>query len=220
MKRPLVAAMHARRCVNAYRRCCAAQASRVSPAVSSPRSVARASPRPGGWRASDRSSALFLQMRLEEPEVLVDVAGNSREEVRRVRVAELVRVIDGRPYRLAEGRQLRRQIKQMILARGDGERIVFQFAAFGGHGNRAFGGTAQARHPFGDLVDLFQYQIGDLVEQLVQSDEMGTFDVPMRLLDLALQIDRIGQAIVEYEDDVAADFLRQVNLGLVHRRSF
>src|SRR5271168_5433643 len=42
----------------------------------------------------------------------------------------------------------------------------------------------------------------------------------MRLLDLALQIDRIGQAIVEYEDDVAADFLRQVNLGLVHRRSF
>src|SRR5216683_5487466 len=108
----------------------------------------------------------------------------------------------------------------MILAGGDAQRIVLQFAALGGHGHRPFGRTSQARHAFGDRVDLFQEEIGDLVEQLVQGDEMRTLHVPVCLLDLALQVNRIGQPIIEYDNDVTADFLRKINLRLVHRRSY
>src|SRR6202041_1333229 len=96
------------------------------------------------------------------------------------------------------------QIKKVVLAGGDAQRIVLQFAAFGGYGHGAFGGTAQARHAFGDFVDLFQDHVGDLVEQLVQGDEVGALHVPVRLLDLALQINGVGQPIVKNEDDVAA----------------
>ena len=38
----------------------------------------------------------------------------------------------------------------------------------------------------------------------------------MRLFDLALQVDGIGQAIVHYDDDVTADFFRQIDFGLIH----
>ena len=79
------------------------------------------------------------------------------------------------------------------------KRIVLQFAALGGHGHRALGGAAQAGDALGDLVDLLQHHIGNLVEQLVQGDEIRTLHVPMRLLDLALQIDGVGQAIIEYD---------------------
>src|SRR6202035_209208 len=102
----------------------------------------------------------------------------------------------------------------------DAQRVVLQFAALGGHGHGAFGRTSQARHSLGDGVDLFQEEIGDLVEQFVQGDEMRTLHVPVCLLDLALQVNRIGQPIIEYDNDVTADFLRKINLRLVHRRSY
>src|ERR1700728_406184 len=139
-------------------------------------------------------------MRLEEPEILVDLPGDSREQIRGICVSQVVRVVDRGPYRLAEYREMRRQIEQMILAGRNAQRIVLQLAALGGHRHGAFGRTAQARYAFGDFVDLFQYEVGNLVEQLVQSDEIRTLDIPVCLFDLALQIDRIGQSIVEYDD--------------------
>jgi hypothetical protein len=54
-------------------------------------------------------SALGLQVRLDEPEPLVDAARHLREQVGRVQVSQLVRLPDGVPRRLAEGRQGRRQ---------------------------------------------------------------------------------------------------------------
>src|ERR1700719_3463813 len=108
----------------------------------------------------------------------------------------------------------------MILARSDAQRVVLQFAALGRHCNRTFGGAAQAGDALGDLVDLFQHCIGNLVEQLVQGDEVRTLYVPMRLFDLALQIDGISQAIIQNDDDIAADLFRQIDLSLVHERPF
>src|SRR5882757_1423089 len=189
----------------------AAQASRVSPLVSKPRNVASAAPRLESSAPAAGSaicSALFLQMRLEEPEVLVYLPGNPRKEVRRIRIAQLIGIGDGRPYRLAVHRQLRRQVEQMILAGGDAQRVVLQLAALRSHGNSAFGGASQAGDALRDLVDLFEHRVGNLVEQFVQGDEVGTLHVPMRLLDLALQIDGISQAIVQDDNDIAADFLR------------
>ena len=85
----------------------------------------------------------------------------------------------------------------MILAGRDAQRIILQFAALGGDGHRAFRRTSQARHAFGDRVDLFQEDIGDLVEQLMQRDEVRTLDVPMGMFRLCAEVDRIGQARVQ-----------------------
>src|ERR1700744_2225242 len=104
----------------------------------------------------------------------------------------------------------------MILAGSDAQGVVFQLAALCRHGNGAFGGSSQTGDPFGHLVDLVQDDVGKLVEQLVQGDEVRTFDVPMRLLDLALQINGVSQPVIQNDGNVAADFLRQVDLRLVH----
>src|SRR6202012_5548976 len=66
------------------------------------------------------------------------------------------------------------------------------------------------------LVDLLNPDYGKLVEQLVQGDEVRTFDIPMRLLDLALQINGVSQPVIQNDGNIAADFLRQIDLGLVH----
>ena len=60
----------------------------------------------------------------------------------------------------------------MILAGGDAQGVVLQFAALRRDRDGAFGGSSQAGDAFGDLVDLFQHGIGELVEQLVQGDEI------------------------------------------------
>src|SRR5580698_2660072 len=155
-------------------------------------------------------------MRLDEPQVFVDVAGNPGEQVRRVGVPQFVGVGDRRANDLAVYRQLRGKIVQMVLARGDAQGIVLEFAAFGRHRNRALGGAAQARDAFRDFVDLLHYEVRYLVEQLMQGDEVRALDVPMSLFDLALQIDGVRQAIVQNGRDVAADLVRQVDLRLVH----
>src|ERR1700722_4014485 len=104
----------------------------------------------------------------------------------------------------------------VILAGGDALGVILQLTALGRDGDGAFGGSSQAGDSFRDLVDLFQDDIGQLVEQLVQSDKIGAFDVPMRLLYLALQIDGVGQPIIQYDGNIAADFLRQIDLRFVH----
>ena len=57
----------------------------------------------------------------------------------------------------------------------------------------AAGDAAQCGDPLGDIVDrLFEF-LGELVEQLVQGDEIRAFDIPVRLLDLGIQIQRVGE---------------------------
>src|SRR6266478_3453893 len=54
------------------------------------------------WR-----SAFILQMSFQEPQILVELAGNAGEKIRRVRIAELRRIVDPRAHRLAEDGKLR-----------------------------------------------------------------------------------------------------------------
>ena len=75
----------------------------------------------GTGRQGSSSSSLVLQVRLEEPQILVEFAGNSGEQIRGIGVAQFVGVVDGRAHRLAEDRQLGGQIEQMILARRDAQ---------------------------------------------------------------------------------------------------
>ena len=48
--------------------------------------------------------------------------------------------------------------------------------------------------PFGDSVHPFLGRVVDLVEELVQRDEVGPLDVPVGLLALELEVDRIGES--------------------------
>src|SRR5271163_4882212 len=106
----------------------------------------------------------------------------------------------------------------MVLAGGDAQGIVLELAALGGDGHGAFGGAPKTGHPFGDYIDLFENDIRDLIEQLVQGDEMRALHVPVRLFDLALQVDGVSQPIVQNYNDVTADFFRQIDLSFIHRR--
>src|ERR1700732_1147725 len=101
------------------------------------------------WR-----SAFILQMGLEEPQILVELAGDAGEKIRRVGIAEIRRIVDPCAHRLAEDGDLRGQIEQMILPRRDAEGIVLQLAALGGNRDRALGRTAQAGDALRNLVDV------------------------------------------------------------------
>src|SRR6202789_3893798 len=131
----------------------AAQASSVSPLVNKPCSVANAALKSGSVEtAGSLISGLLLQMGLEEPQVLVDIARNPRKEIRAIRISQLIGVGDRLAHGLAVHRHLRRQIEEMVLARGDAQGVVLQFAALGRHGDRALRRAAQAGDALRDLV--------------------------------------------------------------------
>jgi len=75
----------------------------------------------------------------------------------------------------------------MILAGGDAQGVVLQFTALGKRRERCFGGSSQAGDAFGESRRSVPTRLGELVEKFVQGDEIRPFDIPMRLLDLALQ---------------------------------
>src|ERR1700733_4575202 len=83
------------------------------------------------------TSALALQMRLQEPQVLVGVARNAGEQVRRVGVAQLVGQPDRGAYLLAEIGQAVGQRFQMLDAFTDVERIRCQRTGAGRRLQRA-----------------------------------------------------------------------------------
>jgi hypothetical protein len=70
--------------------------------------------------------------------------------------------------------------------------------------NRAFGDSAEAGGAFGQQVGIALGFLGDLVEQLVDGDE-GWTPLPVRLLHLAVQIDRARWAPVQKVPGLGAD---------------
>src|SRR3954453_19819234 len=75
--------------------------------------------------------------------------------------------------------------------------------------DRALGGAAEAAGTFCDLVRILFNDIGDLVEQLVDCDEGGAADVPMRLLHLSVQVDGGGEVAIEQSHRSRPDLLWQ-----------
>jgi hypothetical protein len=76
------------------------------------------------------------------------------------------------------------------------------------------------RRAFGDEVRVILDFPGDLVEQLVQADEIRAFDVPVRLLELSLEVERIREALVQEIDQLGARDPGQVIFGFVERFGF
>jgi hypothetical protein len=57
---------------------------------------------------------------------------------------------------------------------------------------------------FGNLVSVLLGLRSHTIEQIVQSNEVRSLDVPVRLLCLQMQIDRIGEMLVEQLDHRSA----------------
>ena len=63
------------------------------------------------------------------------------------------------------------------------------------------------RGALGDQVGIALRLAGDLVEQLVDGDEGGSAHIPVRLLQLAMKIDRRRQVLVQEFDGLSANVL-------------
>ena len=58
--------------------------------------------------------------------------------------------------------------------------------------------------------------LGNLVEQLVQGDEIRALHVPVSMLGLRAQVDRVGEPRIQQLDHLGAGVHRQIVLGVEH----
>src|SRR5256886_13692178 len=70
--------------------------------------------------------------------------------------------------------------------------------------------AAQLNDALGQEVDVLERGVMQLVEQLVERDELGTFHVPVGLLRLQLEVDRVRQSLVQEVDHLTASRFRDV----------
>src|SRR5213076_1980182 len=103
-----------------------------------------------------------------------------------------------------EARQRVGQRPDVLFAARNVDRVLRQLGALGHDRGDAFGDPAQLHDALGQQVDVFVGGGVNLVEQLVQGDELGPLDVPVSLLRLQLQVDRVGQSLVQQVDHLAA----------------
>ena len=101
-----------------------------------------------------------------------------------------------------------------LLARRAVERVLVQGRGLGRHPNGSGGEPAQCGRPLGDLVDEAEHALGDRVVELVQLDEVGPLDVPVRLLELAVEVERVRETGVEQLDELLATVGGEVVTGL------
>src|SRR6266853_370895 len=150
-----------------------------------------------------------------EPQPLVGAARDLRAYIRRAHVAQIRRLVDGPAHPLPEVGQRRRQGPDVLLARRDREGILRQLRALGHDPRGSLGRTAELNDALREQVHVLLHCFVDLVEQLVQGDEVRALDVPVRLLRLRLEVDRLRQPVVEQIAHLAAHILGQVVHGFV-----
>src|ERR1700730_143902 len=135
-----------------------------------------------GWR----SAGLPVEVRLDEPQLLVGLAADLREDVRRVGIAEPCGLVNRFTRPLAERRQRRRQHIDVFSLGCDITRVGRQCRMLGYGLNPTLGGTAECGDALGEQMDKFFGGFGDFVEELVECYEVRPFDIPMGLLGLPL----------------------------------
>src|SRR5439155_14793079 len=146
-------------------------------------------------------------MRFYHPEPFVHAPRDFRKYIGAVRVADLVAGGYGPASELAKRRECRSESQGVIMTAG-GLGVVFrQVRPLHNHARRSFGITAKLDGALGDEINIFFYILVHLIEELVQSDEVRSFDVPVRVLALRLQIDCISQTCIAQFDNLGASRL-------------
>ena len=72
----------------------------------------------------------------------------------------------------------------------------------------SLGASTELNDPLGDDIDMLSSVGVDLVEEFVQGDEVRPLHIPMRLLGLHHEVDRVGQPLLEELADLEPGFFR------------
>lgn len=107
----------------------------------------------------------------------------------------------------------------MLSLAGDAEFVGFEKRPLDRDVDCSLRRAAECGGSFGDRVGITLDQIGHLVEEFVNRDESRAAYIPVRLLDLRMQIDRRGKVSVQQFDGFHPDVFRKRIGGAVHLRS-
>lgn len=154
-------------------------------------------------------------MRFDEPELLVQFARDTGEQIAGIRVAGSRCTVDAGPRGFTEGGKLVGDGGDVLHAFDDIERVLGK-ARSRGDSRRSVSAAAERSDALRKFVALILHNFRDLVEQLVKGDEAGSFDVSVRLFHLREQVDRIGKACLQQRYAAGADGFGEVDSGLVH----
>ena len=95
----------------------------------------------------------------------------------------------------------------MLIAVGEAKGIVNEEGVFGGDLHGSLRGAAKPAGAFRDNIRIIFDRGGDLVEEFVDRDECGSTNIPMRLFDLSMQINRSREMLVQQFDGLTANVL-------------
>src|SRR5271166_5263653 len=90
---------------------------------------------------------------------------------------------------------------------GHSELVLLEERSLDGDVNRPFGRRAESPRTFCDRIRIVLDRLRNLVEEFMDSDERGPTHIPMRLLDLCMQIDGCGQVPVQQLSGLGTDVL-------------
>ncbi len=136
-------------------------------------------------------------MDLNEPEFLIDVSRNPREEVSGIQITKFIGAINRNTHSLADLCHRVRENLHMIPTARDVQGIRCQLCELVDSVNCSFGCSTECYDPFRhSIYELFGF-VSHAVKQLVQCDKRRTFHVPMSLLGLKLQVNPIRQSLIE-----------------------
>lgn len=133
----------------------------------------------------------------EEPEGLVEVAGDGGDEVGGVFVAGGVGGVDGFAGGIGGyGVAVDEGVEVGGVAGGFGGEFL-ELGVFGGVANGAAGDLAEGGDALGDGIEVLLDHAREAIEEEVELVEAGTAEVPVGLLGLAVEVAAIGEGLVE-----------------------
>tara|TARA_R110001599_G_scaffold220020_1_gene418342 strand:- start:537 stop:1412 length:876 start_codon:yes stop_codon:yes gene_type:complete len=159
--------------------------------------------------------SLALLVRLHEPEPLVHAACDFGQNIRTDGILELVHFVDAEPRSAGECGKRRGQCIDMLIARFQDQWVDVQSGALGYDAGRAFGNAAQLRDALGNKVDVVFDRVVDLVKKLVERDKVRALQVLVGLLALGLEVNTVGEPLIEQVCDLSPGRRRQVILGAI-----
>ena len=115
-------------------------------------------------------------MGFDKPQPFIYATGNFGEQVRRVGVIQLVRLIDGIARFMSKSGQRFGDGFDVRHAIGNRERILFQPRARRRHPHGAFSDAAQWHDAFGDHIHVGLHVLVHLVEKFVQAETVVPID--------------------------------------------
>jgi hypothetical protein len=146
-----------------------------------------------------RNSA--LEVGFQEPQVLIGCSRNLGEQIRGGFVAKLVGFVDGSARSIGKSGKPLHQCFYVLLALYRIEIVFLDGGASSRLPGRSIGHSTELGDALGDQVRLIFQMAGDGIEQFMQLEKLESLHVPMRVLHLRLQIDRVGETRVQNFDD-------------------